>query len=90
MANTKASPAADIATLLDRLRAGVELEDGPVRMDAVRVVQAQGDRVLVEVKLHEGRKHIVRRALDAVGHPVTRLVRTAIGPLSSSASRASH
>ena len=29
--------------------------------------------------LHEGRKHIVRRLLDAVGHPVSRLVRTAIG-----------
>jgi 23S rRNA pseudouridine2605 synthase len=64
-----------------RLLQGVELDDGPVRMDAVHVVQAQGDRVLVEVKLHEGRKHIVRRAFDAVGHPVTRLVRTAIGPL---------
>jgi 23S rRNA pseudouridine2605 synthase len=64
-----------------RLLSGIELDDGPVRMDAFRIVQADGDRVLVEVQLHEGRKHIVRRALDAVGHPVTRLVRTAIGPL---------
>jgi 23S rRNA pseudouridine2605 synthase len=64
-----------------RLLDGIELEDGPVRMDAFRVVQTEGSRVLVEVQLHEGRKHIVRRALDAVGHPVTRLVRTAIGPL---------
>jgi 23S rRNA pseudouridine2605 synthase len=31
--------------------------------------------------LHEGRKHIVRRLLAAVGHPVQRLVRTAIGPV---------
>ena len=68
-------------TVSRRLLEGIELEDGPVRMDAVRIVQTQGDRVLVEVQLHEGRKHIVRRALDAVGHPVTRLVRTAIGPL---------
>ena len=36
-------------------------------------------RAVVEVVLHEGRKHIVRRLLDAVGHPVERLVRTAIG-----------
>jgi len=64
-----------------RLLAGVELEDGPVRMDAFRVVQAEGARALVEVKLHEGRNRIVRRAMDAVGHPVSRLVRTAIGPV---------
>ena len=31
--------------------------------------------------LHEGRKHIVRRLLEAVGHPVTRLVRTNVGPV---------
>ena len=34
---------------------------------------------MVEVVLHEGRKHIVRRLLDAVGYPVEQLVRTAIG-----------
>jgi 23S rRNA pseudouridine2605 synthase len=33
------------------------------------------------VVLHEGRKHIVRRLLDSVGHPVQRLTRTAIGPV---------
>ena len=36
-------------------------------------------RAVVEIVLHEGRKHIVRRMLDAVGHPVSRLVRTKIG-----------
>jgi 23S rRNA pseudouridine2605 synthase len=60
---------------------GVELEDGPVRLDGFRVVQHSGGRALVEVALHEGRKHIVRRLLASVGHPVDRLVRTAIGPL---------
>ena len=34
---------------------------------------------MVEVVLHEGRKHIVRRLLEAVGYPVEQLVRTAIG-----------
>jgi 23S rRNA pseudouridine2605 synthase len=67
--------------VLRRLRAGVELEDGPVRVDSVRVVQAVGDRAIVEVVLHEGRNHIVRRLLAEVGHPVQRLVRTAIGPV---------
>jgi 23S rRNA pseudouridine2605 synthase len=64
-----------------RLRAGIELEDGPVRVDQFRLVQAQGAKALVEVQLHEGRKHIVRRLLAEVGHPVSRLVRTAIGPV---------
>jgi 23S rRNA pseudouridine2605 synthase len=64
-----------------RLLAGVELEDGPARADAVRVVQSSGGRSLVEVVLHEGRNRIVRRLLAEVGHPVRNLVRTAIGPL---------
>jgi 23S rRNA pseudouridine2605 synthase len=60
---------------------GVELEDGPARVDSFRVVDAFGRTALVEVTLHEGRKHIVRRMLEEVGHPVSRLVRTAIGPV---------
>lgn len=63
------------------LRAGVDLEDGPVRPDAFRVLDQVGARTLVEISLHEGRNRIVRRALAAVGHPVQRLVRTAIGPI---------
>lgn len=61
------------------LRAGVELEDGLVRVDRFRVVGQTGNRVLVEVVLHEGRKHVVRRLLGEVGHPVRALVRTHIG-----------
>ena len=53
-----------------RLREGVELEDGPASVDSFRVVDSQPGKALVEVVLHEGRKHIVRRLLDAVGHPV--------------------
>ncbi len=64
-----------------RLRSGVDLDDGPVTVDGFRVVQAQGDQAIVEVVLHEGRKHIVRRLLAEVGHPVSRLVRTRIGPV---------
>ncbi len=64
-----------------RLLAGIELEDGPIRVDDFRVIDSSGDRTLVEVSLHEGRNHVVRRLLDAVGHPVNRLVRVAIGPV---------
>ena len=64
-----------------RLRDGVELEDGPVRVDSFRLVDSQPGKALVEVVLHEGRKHIVRRALEAVGYPVERLVRVQVGPI---------
>ncbi|WP_432050973.1 pseudouridine synthase [Verrucosispora sp. NA02020] len=64
-----------------RLAAGIELEDGPVTVDSFRVVGSLGRTAQVELTLHEGRKHIVRRLLDEVGHPVSRLVRTSIGPI---------
>jgi 23S rRNA pseudouridine2605 synthase len=64
-----------------RLRDGVELEDGPVRVDSFRLIDSQPGKALVEVVLHEGRKHIVRRALEAVGYPVERLVRVQVGPI---------
>ncbi len=62
-----------------RLRAGVELEDGPAKVDSFEVVDVHNGRAVVEIVLHEGRKHIVRRLLGAVEHPVSRLVRTKIG-----------
>jgi 23S rRNA pseudouridine2605 synthase len=71
-----------------QLRAGVHLEDGPARVDSFRVVQAHGRQAIVEVVLHEGRKHIVRRLLAEVGHPVSRLVRTRIGPVHLGGQRA--
>jgi 23S rRNA pseudouridine2605 synthase len=64
-----------------RLREGVELEDGMAKVDSFRVVQALPGRALVELTLHEGRKHIVRRLLEAVDHPVEQLVRTQVGPI---------
>jgi len=65
-----------------RLKQGVELEDGLVQVDSFRLVSQSGNRVMVEVALHEGRKHVVRRMLAEVGHPVLRLVRTDVGPIS--------
>ncbi len=66
-----------IRQLLD----GVDLDDGPARADTVKIVSKAPGRTLVEMSLHEGRNRIVRRMLDAVGHPVRRLTRTAIGPV---------
>jgi 23S rRNA pseudouridine2605 synthase len=64
-----------------RLISGIELEDGVASADKFRVVEQVGGRALVEITLHEGRKHIVRRMLAAAGHPVSRLVRTQVGPV---------
>ncbi len=69
--------AAAVAKLID----GVELEDGVAAAVSARVVDGHGDESLVEVVMGEGRKREVRRMLEAVGHPVSRLVRTAIGPI---------
>jgi 23S rRNA pseudouridine2605 synthase len=63
------------------LARGVELEDGLAVADRFRVLDQVGSRALVEITLHEGRKHIVRRMLAEVGHPVARLVRTDVGPV---------
>jgi 23S rRNA pseudouridine2605 synthase len=63
------------------LKSGITLEDGPVKVDSFKVVDAYGKVALVEVVLHEGRNHIVRRIFDAVGFPVQRLIRTQIGPI---------
>ncbi|MER5554327.1 pseudouridine synthase [Streptomyces sp. NPDC002793] len=64
-----------------RLKDGIQLEDGYARADHFRVVENTGKNYLVEVTLHEGRKHIVRRMLSEAGFPVERLVRTSFGPI---------
>ncbi|MGA5469612.1 pseudouridine synthase [Streptomyces arboris] len=64
-----------------RLKDGIQLEDGYARADHFRVVENTGKNYLVEVTLHEGRKHIVRRMLAEAGFPVERLVRTSFGPI---------
>lgn len=68
-------------TVAQRLRSGVQLEDGPVKVDSYKVVDTAPDATLIEVVLHEGRNHVVRRMFEAVGHPVTRLLRTQVGPI---------
>jgi 23S rRNA pseudouridine2605 synthase len=66
---------------LRRLRSGVLLDDGTARVDALTVVQQLAHRTQLELTLHEGRNRIVRRLLEAVGHPVVRLVRLQVGPV---------
>ncbi|WP_029664109.1 pseudouridine synthase [Cellulomonas sp. KRMCY2] len=68
-------------SLGQRLRSGVQLDDGPVKVDAYKLVDTMPTQSMVEVVLHEGRNHVVRRMFEAVGHPVTRLLRTQVGPI---------
>ncbi|WP_405136057.1 pseudouridine synthase [Nocardia sp. NBC_01388] len=63
------------------LRDGVELDDGPAKVDKFQVLEVGQGKSLVKLVLHEGRKHIVRRLLAEVGYPVTALVRTHVGPV---------
>jgi 23S rRNA pseudouridine2605 synthase len=63
---------------LRRLREGVEIGDG---VTAPAKVSRRAPGVL-RIAIHEGRNRQVRRMCQAVGHPVRRLVRTRIGPLS--------
>ncbi len=65
-----------------KLRAGIELDDGPARVDDFAVVDAIPGKTLVRLTLHEGRNRIVRRLLVAAGFPVEALVRTDIGGVS--------
>jgi 23S rRNA pseudouridine2605 synthase len=64
-------------TDLERLRAGVELDDGPTRPAGVRRI----DGARIELTIHEGRNRQVKRMLEAVGHRVKRLHRSRYGPL---------
>jgi 23S rRNA pseudouridine2605 synthase len=62
---------------LQRLRDGVELDDGPTAPARARRVRPD----VSELTIREGRKHQVRRMCEAVGHPVLALRRVAFGPL---------
>lgn len=64
-----------------RLREGITLDDGPIRPSSVKLVSTAADRSLVKMTLHEGRNRVVRRTMEAVGHPVRRLSRIGIGPV---------
>ena len=67
---------------LRKLRDGVDLDDGRTAPARARVTQTTPTCAAVEIVIHEGRNRQVRRMLEAVGHPVRRLVRTRLGPLS--------
>lgn len=64
-----------------RMRAGVQLDDGPVKVDEFRVIDQTADQAQIELTLHVGRNRVVRRMMDELGYPVKRLVRLQFGPI---------
>jgi 23S rRNA pseudouridine2605 synthase len=72
-ADVEGSPSQDDVA---RLRGGVDLEDGHTAPAEVRVLRGGRPVSRLELTLHEGRKHQVKRMCEAVGHPVRRLHRS--------------
>ena len=69
---------------LTKLREGVELDDGMTAPSQVRRLEHRGRTTVLEIVIHEGRKRQIRRMCLAIGHPVVRLTRIRVGPLTLS------
>jgi 23S rRNA pseudouridine2605 synthase len=67
--------------ILRRLARGMELEDGATAPAAVGIVDRTAASTLIEITISEGRNRQVRRMFEAAGHPVLRLARVAVGPV---------
>jgi 23S rRNA pseudouridine2605 synthase len=63
------------------LRSGVELEDGLVRLSAVKILVRSEKSALLEIELHEGRNRIIRRLFAQLELPVEHLVRIRVGTI---------
>ncbi len=65
-----------------QLERGVQLEDGMTSPAVVKKIKKAEMNSWLEITIREGRKHQVKRMLESVGHPVIKLMRTKMGPLS--------
>ncbi len=66
---------------IEQLEQGVKLDDGMTASATIKKVRKAEENSWVEITIHEGRKHQVKRMFDAVGHPVLKLKRVKFGPL---------
>src|SRR5262249_62430139 len=69
------------ARALARLRRGVRLADGGTASALARVLESLPTKTWLEITVHQGRWHHVRRLCEAIGHPVEKLTRVRFGPL---------
>lgn len=65
---------------LEHLDRGVKLKEGYSRPDNIEVLHQDGHNTWIELTIHEGRNHQVRRMMERVGYPVLELIRTKMGP----------
>jgi len=66
---------------LARLRRGIRLSDGPTGPVEVTVEERRPTKTWLQITVHEGRNHLVRRLCEAIGHSAEKLQRIALGPL---------
>lgn len=66
---------------LERWRRGIMLDGKMTRFDAVTIEGRRHGETWLKITVHEGRKHLVRRMVAALGYPPRRLIRTAMGSL---------
>lgn len=69
------------ADTVERWQRGLTLDGRPTRFDKIFVEEQKHDETWLRITVHEGRKHLVRRMVAALGHPPKRLIRVAMGPL---------
>lgn len=74
----KGDPSADV---VERWKRGITLDGRMTRFDTVAISEQARGETWLRVTVHEGRKHLVRRMVAALGFPAIRLIRVSMGPL---------
>lgn len=69
------------ADVVERWKRGITLDGRMTRFDTVTITEQARGETWLRVTVHEGRKHLVRRMVAALGFPATRLIRVSMGPL---------
>lgn len=64
---------------LDHLKRGVKLKEGYIKPDNVNILGHEGGNTWLEITLHEGRYHQIRRMMSRIGYDVLELIRTKLG-----------